>query len=229
MTEKEYLQDQPQQLFKVSKLINQGIITLDDLADVVPGIMHVNSREDLAITFMSKRGCNILRYSQEELNLLGAKVLEIHQSKYTLEVTYPKLMSEIYKNDFNNVVPFFQDWQYNKDENPVYHFTSTKILSETELISISLFPQDVKYLTDKVNYLFGINKTIKTYFSRYDALTKREKKILELLGKELTRNQISYSLFVSEKTVKKHCENIFKKLGTSKRTDIEKIAKAFFD
>ena len=54
MKEDELLQDQPKQLFKLSKLINQDIISLDDLSDIIPGIMHVNSRDDLAIEYLSK-------------------------------------------------------------------------------------------------------------------------------------------------------------------------------
>ncbi|MCL4142196.1 UNVERIFIED_CONTAM: hypothetical protein GTU68_003063 [Idotea baltica] len=45
----------------------------------------------------------------------------------------------------------------------------------------------------------------------------------------MTRKEISYTLFISEKTVKKHLENIFKKLGTSKRTvGLEKNMLAVF-
>jgi DNA-binding CsgD family transcriptional regulator len=227
MTEKEFLNDQPKQLFKLSKLINNGTISLDDLSDIIPGIMHVNSKEDLAIEYISKRGQEILRYSLEELGEMGASIFEKHQSKHTREIVYPKLMTELSKNDFHQVIPFFQDWQYNKDDNHIYHFTSTKILNENQLISISLFPNDIEYLTNKVNQLFGINKIINKYFTQFNTLTSREKEILAELGKEKTRKEISHSLFISEKTVKKHCENIFLKLGTSKRTDLEKVARAF--
>tara|TARA_R110002050_G_C8956401_1_gene513781 strand:- start:5606 stop:6298 length:693 start_codon:yes stop_codon:yes gene_type:complete len=227
MTEKELLKDQPKQLFKLSNLLNKGTISLDDLADIVPGIMHVNSRDDLAIEYMSKKGCNILRYTQEELNTLGSKIFEIHQSEFTRTHTYPKLMAELNKKDPNQVIPFFQDWQYAKDKNFVFHFTTTKILNHNQLISISLFPQDIQYLTNKVNNLFGINKIVNRYFTNYNSLTLREKEILNELGKEKTRKEIANSLFISEKTVKKHCENIYQKLGTSKRSVVEKIAKSF--
>ena len=189
--------------------------------------MHVNCREDLGIQYMSKLGCDILRYSIEELQTLGAEVLQKHQSEYTQKVTYPKLFAELAKEDPNHVIPFFQDWQYEKNENPVFHFTSTKILNEKQTISISLFPEKIEYLTKRVNNLFGVNVIFEKYFTRFSMLTKREKEILQLLGKELTRKEISMTLFIAERTVKKHCENIYFKLGTNKRTEIEKIAMAF--
>lgn len=227
MSEKELLQAPPKQLYKLSKLINQGIISYDDIADIIPGILHINSRNDLALEYISKEGCNILRYSLEELRTLGASVFENHQSEFTRTITYPKLMVEIGKDDINHVIPFFQDWQYEEDGMPVFHFTTTKILNETQLISISLFPSKIEYLTNTVNRLFGINKTYNSYFSRFKTLTKREKEILGYLGQELPRKEISGQLFINEKTVKKHCENIYRKLGTSKRTKLEKIARAF--
>ncbi len=227
MSEKELFQAPPKQLYKLSKLINQGIISYDDLADIIPGILHINSRKDLALDYISKQGCSILRYSLEELRTLGASVFEKHQSEFTRTITYPKLMAEIGKDDINHVIPFFQDWQYEENEMPIFHFTSTKILNETQLISISLFPNKIEYLTNSVNRLFGINKTFNKYFCRFKLLTKREKEILFYLGQELSRKEISSLLFINDKTVKKHCENIYKKLGTSKRTKLEKIAGAF--
>ncbi|APQ19054.1 response regulator transcription factor [Maribacter hydrothermalis] len=221
------LRDQPKQLFKLSQLINDGTISMDDLSEIIPGIMHVNSRTDLGIEYISKQGCDLLGYSLEELNELGGEIFEKHQSEYTRTVTYGKLMNELSKDDIGHVIPFFQDWQYREDEKPMFHFTSTKILNETQLISISLFPREIEYLTNKVNNLFGMNKTLETYFFQYKTLTKREKEVLAHLGNELSRKEISMLLFIDPKTVKKHCENIFKKLGTNKRTEIKKIADAF--
>lgn len=226
MTDKELLSDQPKQLYKISQLIVEGILSFDDLAEIIPGILHVNSREDLSIQYVSQLGCDILGYSLEELNSMGATIFEKHVSEYTRKNVYAKLAEELDKDDPNHVIPFFQDWRYKNNESPVYHFTSTKILNDSQTISISLFPQTIEHLSNKVNSLFGVNRILDKYFQPYSKLTKREKEILKYLGKELTRKEISHLLFIDEKTVKKHCENIYKKLGTSKRTELEKITKA---
>lgn len=226
MTDKEILTDQPKQLYKISQLIVDGVLSFDDLAEIIPGILHVNSREDLSIQYVSQRGCDILGYSLEELNSMGAAIFEKHVSEYTRKHVFAKLAVELGKDDPNHVVPFFQDWRYKKNESPVYHFTSTKILNDSQTISISLFPQTIEHLSNKVNSLFGVNRILDKYFQPYRKLTRREKEVLKFLGKELTRREIGHILFIDEKTVKKHCENIYKKLGTSKRTELEKIAKA---
>lgn len=223
----EELNEQPKGLFKLSQLLNKGIIDLEDIADIVPGIMHVNSRKDLAIDFISKTGSDIIRYSLEELELLGVEVLKKHQSEYTQKYIYTGLLSELAKDDKNHVISFFQDWQYNENEHPVFHFTTTKILNENQTISISLFPQKIEYLTKRINDIFGINMIFEKYFKFYCLLTKREKQILQLLGKELKRKEISDKLYIAETTVKTHCESIYKKLQVTGRIELAKIASAF--
>ena len=49
-------------------------------------------------------------------------------------------------------------------------------------------------------------------------LTKREVEILKLLTGGLLNKEIAYKLSISEKTVKNHISNIFKKTGVSDRT-----------
>ncbi|WP_282160824.1 helix-turn-helix transcriptional regulator [Ulvibacterium marinum] len=227
MLHKKVFRQGSQPLYRVSELISKGLVDLDDLARLIPGILHINSRKDLAIDYISKEGCDLIRYSKEELKELGAEVLRKHQSDYALNVTYPRILSEFDKGDSQMVIPFFQDWRHRPDDRPFYLFTSTKILNADQLISITLFPKDMERLCRKVNTVFGVNRTLDRYFPKYQELTPREREILGLLGQELSRKEISQNLFIDSKTVKKHCENIFRKLGTHKRTEIERIALAF--
>ena len=48
-------------------------------------------------------------------------------------------------------------------------------------------------------------------------LTKREKEILNLMGMNLTNQQISDRLYISTSTVKSHVSNILSKLGQNNR------------
>jgi DNA-binding NarL/FixJ family response regulator len=51
-----------------------------------------------------------------------------------------------------------------------------------------------------------------------DLLTKRELEVLKLLAEGLFNKEIAYKLSISEKTVKNHVSNIFKKINVSDRT-----------
>lgn len=54
--------------------------------------------------------------------------------------------------------------------------------------------------------------------SSSESLTKREVDVLKLIAEGLFNKEIAYRLNISEKTVKNHVSNIFKKIGVSDRT-----------
>lgn len=54
--------------------------------------------------------------------------------------------------------------------------------------------------------------------SQENLLTKREMEVLKLLTEGLFNKEIAYQLSISEKTVKNHVSNIFKKISVSDRT-----------
>ena len=55
-------------------------------------------------------------------------------------------------------------------------------------------------------------------FQRDEILTSREIEVLELIAEGMLNKEIARKLFISEKTVKNHVSNIFKKLNVSDRT-----------
>lgn len=58
----------------------------------------------------------------------------------------------------------------------------------------------------------------KAAFNEENVLTKREMEVLKLITEGLFNKEIAYSLSISEKTVKNHVSNIFKKISVSDRT-----------
>jgi two-component system, NarL family, response regulator DegU len=51
-----------------------------------------------------------------------------------------------------------------------------------------------------------------------NSLTAREIEVLELIAEGMINKEIAKRLYISEKTVKNHVSNIFKKLSVSDRT-----------
>lgn len=61
-----------------------------------------------------------------------------------------------------------------------------------------------------------MNKTVSN--TRLNELTKREIEVLKLLAEGLFNKEIAYKLDISERTVKNHVSNIFKKINVADRT-----------
>ena len=62
------------------------------------------------------------------------------------------------------------------------------------------------------------DKEQKERSKQQELLTKRELEVLKLIAEGLFNKEIAYQLSISEKTVKNHVSNIFKKIGVSDRT-----------
>jgi LuxR family maltose regulon positive regulatory protein len=50
-------------------------------------------------------------------------------------------------------------------------------------------------------------------------LTEREQEVLELLAQRLSAKEIAQHLVISDRTVKRHCANIYLKLGVGTRKE----------
>jgi len=58
---------------------------------------------------------------------------------------------------------------------------------------------------------------------RLDALTRREREVLELVGTGLTNRQIARRLVISERTAAVHVSNLMAKLGVGNRVEAVRV------
>ncbi|MFA5535628.1 MAG: response regulator transcription factor [Bacillota bacterium] len=78
-------------------------------------------------------------------------------------------------------------------------------------------PLDPKIAGTVLNQFSRMSKMLEG--EKNPVLTEREKEIMVLMAKGTTNRQIAESLFISEKTVKNHVTNIFRKLEVGGRTE----------
>ncbi len=82
-----------------------------------------------------------------------------------------------------------------------------------------VYPSMRKYLDQKTKKMILSGKT-----DVFDLLTSRELEVIKYLAEGKSNKDISDSLYISEKTVKNHISNIFKKLGVNDRTSAAMFA-----
>jgi DNA-binding NarL/FixJ family response regulator len=77
---------------------------------------------------------------------------------------------------------------------------------------IQTITEGVPYLGEALKKSFGVSP----HSDDLDHLSHAEKKVLDLISEQKTSAQIAKMLFISERTVEKHRQNIIKKLDLPK-------------
>lgn len=208
--------------------LKKGAITLDELGQKVPGFVHINSRMDLAMLDINYQGQRMLGYTLDEIKTMGPAMLVKHQSAWTLNVVYPKLFMHFTVPDQNQPFTFVQDWIFSKRVKKKYYLLSTThILNDVEYLTFTIPLEAITKLDRLKNRTDNNQALFDEFYQKIHQLTNRETQVFKLLAKNKTRNAISEDLFLSTYTVKKHCENIYQKLGTNSRIVLHQVAKTF--
>ncbi|WP_289847746.1 helix-turn-helix domain-containing protein [Arenibacter algicola] len=226
LSEKEELLNIQLYAFKLRKLYIENPNLFYQLVDYLPYSIHVNNRNDLSISYAS---FNLQKQAKEIETLLeigGSYLPKITEASFlTNAVRTIKTFDN--QNDHLGVCSYPQKILLDSRNTSLLLFTHKVLLDENHFFNVSSIINTKSSIGNFMINLFENKKQNNLDWQRFQTLTKREKEIFTLLCKELSRQMISGLLFISEKTVKKHCENIFKKMGTSKRSELKKIGLLF--
>lgn len=147
----------------------------------------------LDINMPNMNGLQVLQYIKESKKKVKVLILTIHN-----EVEYLVRAVEIGVDGY-----VLKDSDSSLLKKAIYSVYKGETFIQPELISMLKVRMEEK----------------SNYASNFDAsLTKREIEVLKLLAEGLFNKEIAYMLAISEKTVKNHVSNIFKKINVSDRT-----------
>lgn len=227
-TDRQLVERQKQSIYKLKSLINKNLLTLEDIAAILPGYVHLNKKSDFSLSFLCDRGRMMTGYTQEELNTYGFDIIIKHQSLNYLKKVLPRVESHFKNSQYIGPISYMQDWRMNTSKENYSLFVSSKIVFDEEnYLTISQRVDTLEKLSGSFLESFIDSTTYKEFFDSYFSLTNREVQVLSLLAFGSSRKKIGDQLFISTGTVKKHCENIYKKLNTSDRLMLLKIHNAF--
>ncbi len=229
-TEKEILQQQVVNLDYCSLLERDGIVTLDELSDLIPGYIHLNNLETGGLEYLSKKALTIFEKTITEIKQLGKDFINQisdHKSQQMFERKQKFFMDPV---NSNVVFSYIQRLQYKTKQIPYTLLYSTSKQYNNRL-TIS-FTQPLKLLQDNF-FLKEIVEDRFVFFNKnypkFMLLTNRECEIIKLIAYGDSNKLIADKLCISYHTVKTHRKNICSKLETNRLIDLVKYFEVFLN
>jgi DNA-binding CsgD family transcriptional regulator len=227
-TEHQLCERQKQSIFRIKNLVKKNLLTLEDIASIIPGYVHLNNKLNFSISFLCNRGRNLIGYTQDELSQYGSEIISQHQSKNYIRKVHPMINNYFKSTNVKRPMSYMQDWRFDLSKENYSLFISSKLdFDDENYLTVTQGVDTIDKLAGAFLESFTDSKTLEEYFDSYFNLTNREVEILGFLAYGSSRKAIANELIISNGTVKKHCENVYKKLGTSDRIILLKIYNAF--
>ena len=206
---------------------------MDELLPLVPKLFYIlNFENEPVYEYLSKNALVISGYESETIKALGPEKFffeNIHpdHKEYFLDIMEHFL--KFYKENPPYRESFHVEYNYKFKHAEEYYIN----LRERTFVlvgsgdQIQLILSEITRLEDDKNYpvtalYFYVDENNKplVYFTKgyystsckLNALTKREKEIVELYRKGYSKKKIAETLFISEKTFETHNKHIYKKL-----------------
>ena len=188
-------------------MVREGIKQLLELdGDIVVNTEANNGRQ--CIDLLDDKQTDVLLLDINMPNMNGLQVLQhIRESKRKVKVLILTIHNEV--EYLVRAVEIGVDGYVLKDsDSAVLKKAIFSVYRGETFIQPELAPMLKMKLEEKSNLANDYD----------DSLTKREIEVLKLLAEGLFNKEIAYMLAISEKTVKNHVSNIFKKINVSDRT-----------
>ena len=223
-TEKEEFVFNNMQLFKLKQLYISNIQDFHNLVENISFCIHINSRNSFDWLWGNSSSYMVIG-SQYKEDIDFKQIINLSDSNILLNCK--KIVQRYNKlNDNNSICNLLQRMYSNKKWK--WYFTNKIILEENVYLNCSYNINELSFVGD---YLY--NKLENTFsdinaWQKLQSLTKREKEILKLLANGNSTKEISEIYCVSEYTVKKHRENINRKIDCNKIHDLIRFADAFY-
>lgn len=227
-TQAELVENQKQNLFLLDTQMHHHQINVEDIADLIPGYLHINQLKNYNLKFADEKCEDFLQLSLEEMIKMGDQLILDYFHPYTSERIIPEIIEFGNQKDYKKVFGFMQKIRkgYNGRFNSFIGFCKvSKGLNAFITIEnpVSVF----RRMTQKLNKLIDDAEFVRKNFKKFASLTKREIEIMRLIGSGKSRNYISEILNISIHTVDNHRKHIRQKLDVNNTAGLCHYIKAF--
>jgi DNA-binding NarL/FixJ family response regulator len=188
-------------------MVREGIKQLLELeGDIVVTIEASSGKQCIELLDVNKVDVLLLDINMPNMN--GLQVLQyLRENKINMKVLILTIHNEV--EYLMRAIEIGVDGYVLKDSDSIVLKKAINSVSRGETF---IQPELTPLLKEKMAEKNSMGSSID------DSLTKREIEVLKLLAEGLFNKEIAYMLAISEKTVKNHVSNIFKKINVSDRT-----------
>lgn len=227
MRESDLLLKQQEQLFGIQKILKTCGLSLDDITELIPGMIHLNKTKTLDLTYLDKRSRHTLEITQDEVIFNGSQIVRNIVKPESLE--HAKILFGNYEfDDPSRVISHFQAIKgWTKDGSYEWFYSVKKKFDDKRIITISNPISSLTEMQDQVRKILEENLYIKNNLRNLNNLTPREKEIIKLILQGHSSKQIADILFISPHTVSTHRKNIKQKLNIKSYNQLYRFATEF--
>jgi DNA-binding CsgD family transcriptional regulator len=222
-TESEITSGNSMKIYQLAKLLQSQPETFYQVAEYLPFVVFQSERESLNWHWGNNFGLEYFEVNNGEAPDLStlAKKANIEVLEYNIS----KIKNFEKQNDKNTMCSYYQLFEF---ENKNQWVSSSKIItSDNSFFSLSYF------LEDFLSFGTYIHEVLDTTFSdvnawkKFQALSKKEKIILQLIAQGKSGKEIAEATFISEHTVRTHRKNIYRKIDVKNLYSLIKFAESF--
>jgi len=221
------------QLLSIGNSIHNNILRIEDIGDYIPGSVMVQDLSRMTNTYMNQNGCDILRHSSEELELLGPDYFSKFFPAEEISILKSELQHFAMENDTGKIHSFFQRVRPDEDSEYKWYFTTSRLYPSSDpseglrMMHIAVPADTLSYAGRKLSNLVRDDVLIRKNLHKFVLLTIREKEVIRLIVEGKSSFEIANCLFLSIHTVNNHRKNIIHKLEVTCLSQLIKFAVAF--
>lgn len=227
-TERENLERQKENLHILDQQLANGKFGVEDIADLLPGVFHMNTLKDASLQYMSKAGEQYFGLTYQEMIELGIKRLNENYHPTTIKEIIPQFIEFGKNNDIDKVNGYSHLVRRNSEHDYEQFVGFAKISDELKSFVCIEYPvTDFGELSNKMATLIDDNQFLRKNYKKFASLTKREIEIIRLIGYGKTRTAISEQLNISKHTFDNHRKHIREKLKIKTAAELFQYIRAF--
>ncbi len=222
-TESEILSGNSIKIYQLAKLQQTQPDIFYQVAEYLPFVIFQSERESLDWNWGNNFGLEYFEVNKGEAPDLSTLATKANTEILDHNIEKIKIFEK--HNDKNSLCSYYQLFEY-EDKN--HWVASSKIItSDNNFFSLSYFLEDFSGFGNYIHDVLDTTFSDVNAWKKFQALSKKEKVILQLIAQGKSAKEIGKATFVSEHTVRTHRKNIYRKIDVSNLYGAIKFAESF--